>query len=260
MCAFYNSRETLTMWSSGTGFAGVFGYAWVAVGHYILGFTFPSVLLAASSMAVCWMLVFLALLKHPRELDAAGLPSPDPSVRNGASLEMLPPTGTRDGAEGSGAGIGAGWGEAGVSFGGGQGRALEMHSVHEVEERGPERTGSDRERKEESEGEKTMEESGSGRGAGASMVGHERGDLQQWAGGQEKIAVGGACGRREVEGVGDGRGEGAWHGKDEVGRTSPRLGERAEWERGREGSGGVSDGHGGGSRAAEGHIHGVRCV
>ena len=33
LTSFYSGRAAITMWSSGTGFAGVFGYAWVALLH-----------------------------------------------------------------------------------------------------------------------------------------------------------------------------------------------------------------------------------
>jgi CLN3 protein len=36
MCAFYQPQRALTLWSSGTGFAGVAGYTWVA-GLHTLG-------------------------------------------------------------------------------------------------------------------------------------------------------------------------------------------------------------------------------
>ena len=121
MCSFYNSRETLTMWSSGTGFAGVFGYAWVAVGHYLLGLPFPTVLLSATSMAAAWLWVYLRVLRHPAELDAAGAPSPPGSPRGGApggAIE-LPIRGPGAAPERKGRDGGGGGGQGGGGPGGG---------------------------------------------------------------------------------------------------------------------------------------------
>jgi len=59
------------MWASGTGFAGVFGYAWVAVGHYMLGLSFTTVLLGATCLAAGWWWTFSFALEHPRTLDSA---------------------------------------------------------------------------------------------------------------------------------------------------------------------------------------------
>ncbi len=33
LTSYYSGRPAITLWSSGTGFAGVFGYAWVALLH-----------------------------------------------------------------------------------------------------------------------------------------------------------------------------------------------------------------------------------
>lgn len=35
LTSYYSGRPSITMWSSGTGFAGVFGYAWVALLHVL---------------------------------------------------------------------------------------------------------------------------------------------------------------------------------------------------------------------------------
>lgn len=53
LTAFYDSRKTLSCWSSGTGFAGVGGYIWVALFHYVLNFSFPLTLLFALVFPLC---------------------------------------------------------------------------------------------------------------------------------------------------------------------------------------------------------------
>ena len=35
LTSYYSGRPAITLWSSGTGFAGVFGYAWVALLHML---------------------------------------------------------------------------------------------------------------------------------------------------------------------------------------------------------------------------------
>ena len=66
------------MWSSGTGFAGVFGYAWVVLLHSPtigLGFPFAYTLMAANVLPMCWLVVFSVVLTplpgalpHPQRL------------------------------------------------------------------------------------------------------------------------------------------------------------------------------------------------
>ena len=68
---FSPSSDAIAMWASGTGFAGVFGYAWVAVGHYMLGLSFTTVLLGATCLAAGWWWTFSFALEHPRTLDSA---------------------------------------------------------------------------------------------------------------------------------------------------------------------------------------------
>jgi len=56
---------TLTAWSSGTGFAGVFGYAWLTVLHTWCGLGFTPTILLALSLAVAWIFVFFRVLPPP---------------------------------------------------------------------------------------------------------------------------------------------------------------------------------------------------
>uniref|UniRef100_K3WDH7 Protein BTN n=1 Tax=Globisporangium ultimum (strain ATCC 200006 / CBS 805.95 / DAOM BR144) TaxID=431595 RepID=K3WDH7_GLOUD len=69
MASFYDSQQCLTCWSSGTGLAGVGGYAWIAVFHLWLGYSFSTtLLLAAALFPLSYVLLFTLLL------DAAHLP------------------------------------------------------------------------------------------------------------------------------------------------------------------------------------------
>ncbi|KAK9806280.1 hypothetical protein WJX72_008416 [[Myrmecia] bisecta] len=56
LCSFYDSRKVLTFWSSGTGFAGVAGYTWVAALHMLLGLSFAATLLLANLTSLMWLL------------------------------------------------------------------------------------------------------------------------------------------------------------------------------------------------------------
>lgn len=54
--------EPVALWSSGTGAAGVAGFAWVAGLHQALGISFPATLLAGNVFAVAWVWTFFGLL------------------------------------------------------------------------------------------------------------------------------------------------------------------------------------------------------
>jgi battenin len=64
-CLALSSRfemSVVTWWSSGTGLAGVFGYAWVAMLHIALGLSFRATLLSALVLPILWLYVFFKLL------------------------------------------------------------------------------------------------------------------------------------------------------------------------------------------------------
>jgi len=86
LSSHFDSRVAITMWSSGTGFAGVFGYAWVATMHLLLGFTFEITLLSALVLPVSWIAVFFVLLESPdgRKKQLDDLFSKDSSLANSA--------------------------------------------------------------------------------------------------------------------------------------------------------------------------------
>jgi battenin len=68
MSAFFNRPEQcLTCWASGTGLAGVGGYAWVAVLHIYLGLSFSAALeLAAALFPLLYLAVFALVLDRSR--------------------------------------------------------------------------------------------------------------------------------------------------------------------------------------------------
>lgn len=67
MASLYDSQRCLTCWASGTGLAGVGGYAWVALLHLRLGLSFPATLqLAALVFPALYVLTFAALLDTSR--------------------------------------------------------------------------------------------------------------------------------------------------------------------------------------------------
>ncbi|KAJ0394830.1 hypothetical protein P43SY_005889 [Pythium insidiosum] len=70
LASFYRSRQCLTCWSSGTGLAGVGGYAWVAIFHLWIGFSFSATLLLACIFPLLYVFMFDVVL------DTAHLPSP----------------------------------------------------------------------------------------------------------------------------------------------------------------------------------------
>ncbi len=71
MAGLYDSRRALTAWSSGTGVAGIFGYAYVIL--FTQGFraSFPVTLLCGLAIPVGYALAFFRLLGPPSEVSAA---------------------------------------------------------------------------------------------------------------------------------------------------------------------------------------------
>lgn len=63
MASLFDSQTCLTCWASGTGLAGVGGYAWVAILHLKLGLSFATtLLLAAAVFPLLYVLTFTLLL------------------------------------------------------------------------------------------------------------------------------------------------------------------------------------------------------
>ncbi|PRW51162.1 Batten s disease Cln3 isoform A [Chlorella sorokiniana] len=67
LTSHYRGRAAITMWSSGTGFAGVFGYAWVLLLHFLAGLSFTATLLLANATCAAWLAVYHLLLEAPEE-------------------------------------------------------------------------------------------------------------------------------------------------------------------------------------------------
>lgn len=63
------TSRLITFWSSGTGFAGIFGYAWVALFHVYMGLSFRTTLLSALVLPVVWLLCYFKILEFPMEFD-----------------------------------------------------------------------------------------------------------------------------------------------------------------------------------------------
>lgn len=65
LASLYDTPRALTAWSSGTGFAGIFGYAWVFFFRFILGLSLRSTLQMAHFLAAGWLLTYFVLLGDP---------------------------------------------------------------------------------------------------------------------------------------------------------------------------------------------------
>ena len=70
LSAFYEEpRAVLTGWSSGTGVAGIFGYAWVATLVYILDFSFSTCLLCSNVLPIAWYFTVFRYLPWPSNIN-----------------------------------------------------------------------------------------------------------------------------------------------------------------------------------------------
>merc|ERR1711871_279693 len=69
LSSFYPSRAALTAWSSGTGFAGIFGYAWVTIFTFGLQAPFSVTLTWALILPVAYTLVFFFVLTRTTRLE-----------------------------------------------------------------------------------------------------------------------------------------------------------------------------------------------
>lgn len=102
LSSYYSSQATITAWSSGTGFAGVFGYTWVAGLHVAAGLSFQQTLGAAQVTAGAFLAAYFLLLEPPgaRARAVREMMEADEQLV-GAAMEAL----------GSGGGSGSGDGE-----------------------------------------------------------------------------------------------------------------------------------------------------
>jgi len=91
LTAKYNPRtkEMLTAWSSGTGFAGVFGYAWKWFFNDCLGLPFPVSLMIGNILVIWWFVTFFVVLTPHSDNFEPGLEDLGASmVSNVSKLEI----------------------------------------------------------------------------------------------------------------------------------------------------------------------------
>ena len=116
----YNSAWSFAAWSSGTGFAGVFGYAWVALFHLGLKLDFRATLLVANVLGALYAATFFVLLPPPPSAAAARdaeRGAPLAVARNEAEAAVVPASGARE-ADGGEFGVGEGDADAEVEVDG----------------------------------------------------------------------------------------------------------------------------------------------
>ena len=147
LASFYDTPRALTAWSSGTGFAGIFGYAWVFFLKYLLGLSFRATLMTANLLGFVFLWAYFRLLSAPYSSGngrggsgaAPAAYSPIPSSQERQSQSSPSANGTGDGGtrlDSGGTGEGfreedeEGWG------GGGRGAGLEVE-VSGVDSRNP---------------------------------------------------------------------------------------------------------------------------
>jgi battenin len=74
MTVLYGGRPAITAWSSGTGLAGIAGYAWVFILHYKLGLSFTMTLLLAQIHVILWLATYFKyLLKRDAKKESSGV-------------------------------------------------------------------------------------------------------------------------------------------------------------------------------------------
>lgn len=65
LASLYDTPRALTAWSSGTGFAGIFGYAWVFFLKFLLGLSFRATLMTANLLGLVFLYAYFRLLSAP---------------------------------------------------------------------------------------------------------------------------------------------------------------------------------------------------
>ena len=102
MSSFYSSNATITMWSSGTGAAGIFGYLWVNCLHVFGGYSFFTTLMSAQITVIAFLAAFFVLLESPeaRARQVKELISADAQLVGAAmdALDSQPSAGSGSGA------------------------------------------------------------------------------------------------------------------------------------------------------------------
>lgn len=150
LASFYNTPRALTAWSSGTGFAGIFGFAWVFFFKFLLGLSVRSTLMMANLLGLVYLYAYFRLLSAPYvsstssagqhgrggngEAPATYSPLPTSRQQLQASSPSSPsPNGTGDGGAGLNSGSPSKGGreeeEEGWEGGGGAGLEVEVSGV-----------------------------------------------------------------------------------------------------------------------------------
>ncbi|CAM9126159.1 unnamed protein product, partial [Hapterophycus canaliculatus] len=86
LASFYDTPRALTAWSSGTGFAGIFGYAWVFVLKFVLGLSFRATLMMANLLGLFLLYAYFGLLSSPHSPSSSGGGSNSDTTSEGGSL------------------------------------------------------------------------------------------------------------------------------------------------------------------------------
>jgi battenin len=63
LASFYHSRKCLTAWASGTGLAGLAGYAWKTIFNVVFGLSFSGTLLSACIFPIVYIFLFVEVLE-----------------------------------------------------------------------------------------------------------------------------------------------------------------------------------------------------
>jgi len=91
LTSFY-SRAEITGWSSGTGFAGIFGYAFKAFFVDFSGLSFNDTLLLSNSLPCAFFIVFTYFLKKPEEVQSTFYVYQEIRTNDGSQLDEEIPT------------------------------------------------------------------------------------------------------------------------------------------------------------------------
>lgn len=84
-----HTSAMLTAWSSGTGFAGVFGYAWNIYFHRTMGLSFGASLMIGNSLVFLWFLAYFVLLTPPPEPQGSGVELSTVSVSTDSGSDRI---------------------------------------------------------------------------------------------------------------------------------------------------------------------------
>ena len=71
LTGLYDTPRALTAWSSGTGFAGIWGYAWVMVFNFFLGLSLRATLMMANLLVLVWLYAYFILLVEEKSSHSA---------------------------------------------------------------------------------------------------------------------------------------------------------------------------------------------